>query len=434
MRADKDSMIEIPYSSASCINYPELEHIEPQWVEHIQSLIHGQSKKAKTKTDFSPIAPPKNRSYYEVGKKAYLDGKVAFLVVAGGQATRLGSNLPKALVPITPYRKVHNLKRIVERLQAFHDKYNKAVPTALMVNPYSKELIKKELKKLSDLPIQTLVQPLIPIFNDQGQFFLSDKNKVALAPGGNGCSLKLLHNAPFYPEWQKAGVEHILFFQIDNPLYNPFDFELIGQHIAHENQATILAIHKRSAEEKVGTLVQTDKGPRVVEYSELENHLPLSEISKYPYANISIFAFNQVALSIASADKDPFPWHLAHKKSPFLDRDNEVVKPEKPNSFKAEQFIFDILDSLSKVQVHERKRFDCFSPLKNASGSDSLETVHRDLTAYDQWFYHQLTGKGLKDGLELHPSIYLLEKNKSDLQQIIEDRFCMRTKDAFDVK
>lgn len=424
-------MIEIPYSSASCENYPELQDIKPKWVGHIQSLIHGQSEKATDKTNFSPIAIPKNSSnrlYYEAGKKAFLDGKVAFLVVAGGQATRLGSNLPKALVPITPYRKAHNLKRIIERLEAFYHKFDIAVPTALMVNSYSKDPINKELKKLSNLPIQTLVQPLIPIFNDQGQFFLSDKNKVALAPGGNGCSLKLLYNAPFYPEWLKAGVEHILFFQIDNPLYNPFDFELIGQHISHENQATILAIPKCSAEEKVGTLVQTRKGPRVVEYSELENHIIPSEISKYPYANISIFAFSQEVLSIASTDIDPLPWHLAHKKSPFLDRNNNVIKPEKPNSFKAEQFIFDILDSLSRVQVHARKRFGCFSPLKNASGNDSLETVHRDLTAYDQWFYHQLTDKGLKEGLELHPSIYLLEKNKSDLQKIIEDRFCMRIK------
>ena len=65
---------------------------------------------------------------------------------------------------------------------------------------------------------------------------------------------------------------------------------------------------------------------------------------------------------------------------PFCDDAGNTVKPDKPNAVKFEKFIFDALPHADKVTIVEFLREEEFSPLKNADGNDSPETVSRDMT------------------------------------------------------
>ena len=51
-----------------------------------------------------------------------------------------------------------------------------------------------------------------------------------------------------------------------------------------------------------------------------------------------------------------------------------------PAAIKLERFIFDALPLANKTLVLRSRRLECFSPVKNADGVDSVETARRDLS------------------------------------------------------
>ena len=58
-----------------------------------------------------------------------------------------------------------------------------------------------------------------------------------------------------------------------------------------------------------------------------------------------------------------------------MDSNGEIIKPETPNAYKFEAFIFDAFEQLDDMSILRVKREDEFAPIKNASGSDSPETA-----------------------------------------------------------
>ena len=77
------------------------------------------------------------------------------------------------------------------------------------------------------------------------------------------------------------------------------------------------------------------------------------------------------------------PWHRADKKVPYINENNELVKPEQPNAVKLESFIFDALPLAKRTLVLEGSRKDHFAPTKNATGVDSAESCRRMLCERD---------------------------------------------------
>ena len=53
----------------------------------------------------------------------------------------------------------------------------------------------------------------------------------------------------------------------------------------------------------------------------------------------------------------------------------KIVKPEKPNAYKYEKFIFDAFENLDNMSILRVKREDEFAPLKNSDGEDSPDTA-----------------------------------------------------------
>jgi UDP-N-acetylglucosamine/UDP-N-acetylgalactosamine diphosphorylase len=68
------------------------------------------------------------------------------------------------------------------------------------------------------------------------------------------------------------------------------------------------------------------------------------------------------------------PLHQAHKKVSYCDDAGKTCKPDKPNAFKFEKFIFDALPDARAALILEFAREDEFAPVKNAEGEDSPVT------------------------------------------------------------
>ena len=128
------------------------------------------------------------------------------------------------------------------------------------------------------------------------------------------------------------------------------------------------------------------------------------------------------------------PYHIARKKIPCVDLGTgELVKPEKPNGIKLEQFVFDVFDlvPLDKFGVFEVDRREEFSPLKNGAGSkeDNPETSRRDVLVQGRRWVEAAGGIILDDGdkdagVEISPLVIVLW-----VSELTSARFHMQGRD-----
>ena len=93
--------------------------------------------------------------------------------------------------------------------------------------------------------------------------------------------------------------------------------------------------------------------------------------------------------------------------------------PHEANAWKFEEFIFDVLPLAQSVHALLFPRSECFAPLKNLYGEDSIETVREALLEFDRNVFRRMTGNEptSETPFELAPQFYyptpeLLEKWK----------------------
>ena len=62
-----------------------------------------------------------------------------------------------------------------------------------------------------------------------------------------------------------------------------------------------------------------------------------------------------------------------------MDKDGNIVKPEKPNGYKFETFLFDAFESLEDMAIMRVKREEEFAPVKNSdtAGVDCPKTARK---------------------------------------------------------
>ena len=67
--------------------------------------------------------------------------------------------------------------------------------------------------------------------------------------------------------------------------------------------------------------------------------------------------------------------HVVEKKIPYLNDKAEHVKPDKPNGYKFEELVLDMIHMMDNCLSFEVEREKEFAPIKNATGVDSLESA-----------------------------------------------------------
>ena len=82
------------------------------------------------------------------------------------------------------------------------------------------------------------------------------------------------------------------------------------------------------------------------------------------------------------ADK-VMPYHIAVKKSDYLDANGNLVETEDKNVYKFESFIFDAFANFDDISILRVKREEEFAPIKNKEGNDSPETAVKLYNARD---------------------------------------------------
>lgn len=329
----------------------------------------------------------------EEGRRLLAEGKVAALTVAGGQGTRLGFDGPKGTFPISPVKSKTLFQIFAEGLKRASEKYGRQIPWLIMTSELNDTATRDFFAKNSffGLPkdsVSFFTQGAMPAISTDGKLLLAAKDSLALAPNGHGGTLLALKKSGCLAMLAKLGVEHISYFQVDNPLVSVVDPLFLGLHSLEGSEISAIMLSKTNPFEKLGNFCVSKGRLQIIEYSDMPKDLAerrnadgsLAFIAGSPAIHVIGRAFIE---RLTKDGRLNMPWHRADKKVPFIDDSGKLVSPDKPNAVKLESFIFDALPLASKTMVLEGRREELFAPTKNPTGVDSVESCRAMLVTRD---------------------------------------------------
>jgi UDP-N-acetylglucosamine/UDP-N-acetylgalactosamine diphosphorylase len=322
------------------------------------------------------------------GRQLLSEGKVAAFLVAGGQGTRLGYDGPKGEYPITPVKNKTFFQVFAEQLLAHGRRAGAVIPWYIMTSDSNDVQTraffhKHHFFKYPEDAVFFFQQGMMPAFSLDGKLLLSEKDSLALSPDGHGGSLRALDKSGALADMHRRKVEHLSYFQVDNPLVHCIDPLFIGLHDITGSEMSSKTVSKANPTERVGNFVVGDGLLQVIEYSDLPEALAVqNNPDGSPRFNSGSIAIHALRVSfiqrLNEGGRLRLPWHRAVKKIPYVNDAGHLVKPDKPNAIKLEQFVFDAIPLAKNAMVYTTDRAEEFSPVKNAEGADSPETCRRD--------------------------------------------------------
>jgi UDP-N-acetylglucosamine/UDP-N-acetylgalactosamine diphosphorylase len=322
------------------------------------------------------------------GAELLRQGRVAAFLVAGGQGTRLGYDGPKGEYPVTPVRAKPLFQVFAEQLLAHGRDARRPIPWYIMTSDVNDGPTRAFFQRHDHFGydpalIRFFQQGMMPAFDLSGKLLLAAPGSLALSPDGHGGSLRALHRSGALADMRRRGIEHLSYFQVDNPLVHCIDELFLGLHDLTGSEMSSKTIPKAYSRERVGNFCIGDGRIQVIEYSDLPDELAdqVGDDGR-PRFNAGSIAIHALRVSfierLTLGGQLQLPWHRAEKKVAFIDDRGTLVKPDQPNAVKLEQFIFDAIPLANIAMIYETERAEEFSPVKNAQGDDSPATCRRD--------------------------------------------------------
>ncbi len=315
----------------------------------------------------------------ERGRALIESGKVACVILAGGQGSRLGWHGPKALYPLFPESGCTLLDIFMQKILATSTKYQRDFSVAIMTSPLNRQsieeyLVAKNFYGLSKERILLFEQDMMPLLDEEGKWFLDRPGSIAMGPSGNGGVFSHLMRSHIVEKWKGIGIETVMVIPIDNPLAEPFDAHLVGS--LGEGDIALRCIERLDSHELIGVFAKKEGKLCVAEYFELTPAVreAVDDLGAFlfPYGNINIFSFSMKFIEqIATLE---LPLHIAKKKGVVWRRGEIPVS-------KCETFLFDVLPYAKSAYLLLCSRNTNYAPLKSREGSKDPASVRRAVSS-----------------------------------------------------
>ncbi len=319
--------------------------------------------------------------FEKVGLKAIREGKVAAVLLAGGQGTRLGSSLPKGMYNIGVTRKLTIFEQQMNNIREVTDRAGVMFHLFIMTSASNDSATRSYFEEnnyfgYDPSKVHFYVQKLAPACSKEGKIYLDEKYKVSQSPNGNGGWYSSLIEGGYGPLLKEEGVEWLNIYAVDNVLQRICDPAFIGATLLSGCACSGKVVSKVSPEERVGVLCKEDGLPNIIEYYEMPEELASLRDEKgelvYRYGVILNYLFSVEGLN--KIYKNKLPCHLAFKAIPHIENGVRVT-PAEPCGYKFETLAVDIIKLMGSCLAVEVEREREFAPVKNKTGVDSVESA-----------------------------------------------------------
>ena len=322
------------------------------------------------------------------GAALLAEGRVAALVVAGGQGTRLGHPGPKGTFPLGPVsgRTLFGLQ--AEKLLGIQRRTGRVLPWVVMTSAATDAATRAYFASQGDfgLEVHFIRQRSVACVDLSGQPLFGAAGEPITAPDGHGGMLAALAESGLLEALRARGMRALAYQQVDNPLARSADPVLLGWLAEGRAEVASKVVRKSRPDERLGTAGLRDGRVHVVEYTELDRagaERRAADGGLRLWAGtigIHAFALDFLARCAPRAD-ELLPLHASAKPIPHLGPEGTTVAPSEPNGYKLERFIFDLLPEARAAVLVEALREDEYAPVKNAQGSESPATARQALSA-----------------------------------------------------
>lgn len=314
-------------------------------------------------------------------------GEVGFVLVAGGQGSRLGFDGPKGAFPVGPLTDRTLFDWHAGRILAAGRRHGFRPTWAVMTSRTNDEATRAFFAENDHfgMPAEDVwffSQDMLPALDEGGRILLSGPGELFLAPNGHGGTLQALSKSGVLGRFAERGVKTLSYFQVDNPLARPADPLFVGHHVRNGSEMSSKVVPKRDPMEKVGVLGLVDGVLGCIEYSDLSEELRETRTADgdlvFNAGNIAVHMIDIGFVERLNAGGDlDLPWHVARKRISTID---DAGAPIQVDGVKFETFVFDALGRAKATVTLEVDRAEEFSPVKNAEGADSPATCRADLS------------------------------------------------------
>lgn len=368
--------------------------------------------------------------YEQLGVEAIKQGKLAVVTMAGGQGTRLGHSGPKGTYDLGLPSHKSIFEILCDTLKEAVEKYQVTIPWYLMTSDENNRETVQFFEEhhyfgYDNNAVKFFKQGKLPMLSLDGKILLNEEGTIKQAADGHGGIFEAMRQNGVLDEMKAKGIEWIFIGGVDNVLVKMVDPVLTGLAMSQGTLAAGKSLVKANPHEKVGVFCKKNDKPSVIEYTEISDEMAeaTDENGELLYGESHILCNQFHIKMLDEISKNKLPYHVAFKKASYMNENGEIVKPNEPNAYKFEAFLFDAFSKVPEMTILRVKREEEFAPVKNAEGVDSPETARALYTA----FHHKQ--EYLKRYQEWLSSPYIREEDKQELRAIadnekeIEDRF-----------
>jgi UDP-N-acetylglucosamine/UDP-N-acetylgalactosamine diphosphorylase len=221
--------------------------------------------------------------------------------------------------------------------------------------------------------VHLFMQGSLPSFSPEGDLLMAADGGLFFNPDGHGGVIEALKKSGFLASMNEQRVEHLFYFQVDNPLVRVPDPVFLGFHCRSRSRISAKVVQKAYPEEKLGIIIEAGGRKSVIEYSDLDEARMRArgEDGRLYYGHGSI-AVHIIDVPFLESPELHLPWHMARKKAKTLIPTPEGTEIQEREAVKMERFVFDAIPLADRALFFETDRAEEFAPLKNRDGQDSI--------------------------------------------------------------
>ncbi|KAI4474075.1 hypothetical protein M0804_015030 [Polistes exclamans] len=375
------------------------------------------------------------QNYRSLGLKEVADGRVAVLLLAGGQGTRLGVTFPKGMfeVGLPSQKTLFQLQaERIRRLEILAEEYcgkKGEILWYIMTSEATHDSTLNYLQEnhyfgLKENNVKAFKQGMIPCFTLDGKIILDEKHKISRAPDGNGGLYKALKLEGILDDMIERSIRSVHVHSVDNILVKVADPIFLGYCLSVKTDCGVKVIEKSSPSEPVGVVCKVEDHYQVVEYSEISKETV--ELRRddgrlvFNAANICNHYFTvDFLLDLGETYELSVDLHGAKKKIPYIDENGKRCTPTSPNGIKIEKFVFDVFKFAKNFAAWQGVREEEFSPLKNSDSAkqDCPSTARHDLLQLHKKWLLNAGAEKVNGDVEVSPLFSYAGENLNDIAQ-----------------